>query len=110
MQDNNSREEIEFERSSGNVFADLGLPNPVERQAKARLMYAINCEIKRRGLLQTEAAGHVGLSQPDISKIACGHGAAFSIDRLLEVLTKLDIEIEITLHHGNGGVVVHELV
>jgi predicted XRE-type DNA-binding protein len=108
MQDSN--ETIEFERGSGNVFADLGLSNPVERQAKARLMYAINCEIKRQGLRQTEAADRVGLSQPDISKIACGHGAAFSIDRLLQVLTKLGIEIEITLHHGNGGVVVRELV
>jgi predicted XRE-type DNA-binding protein len=110
MQDSNSKEEIEFERGSGNVFADLGLSNPVERQAKARLMYTINCEIKRQGLRQTEAADRVGLSQPDISKIACGHGAAFSIDRLLAVLTKLGIEIEITLHHGNGGVVVRELV
>jgi predicted XRE-type DNA-binding protein len=48
-----SSKKVEFERGSGNVFADLGLANAEERQAKARLMYVINDEIKRRGLTQT---------------------------------------------------------
>ena len=47
---------VEFERGSGNVFTDLGLPNPEERQVKARLMRAINSEIKLQGLTQIRAA------------------------------------------------------
>jgi helix-turn-helix protein len=45
-----TRMKVELERGSGNVFADLGLPNPEDRQAKARLMHVINSEIKRQGL------------------------------------------------------------
>jgi predicted XRE-type DNA-binding protein len=103
-------ETVEFERGSNNVFADLGLSNPIERLAKARLMSAINAEVKRLGLTQTQAAERVGLSQPDVSNIARGRGTAFSIDRLMEILNRLGIEVEINLHHGSGGVVVHELV
>jgi predicted XRE-type DNA-binding protein len=106
MQDDN--EAIEFEIGSGNVFADLGLPNPVERLAKAQLMRAINNEIDRLGITQAMAARRVDLSQPDISNIARGRGSAFSIDRLMNVLSKLDIEVEINLRRGNGGLVVRE--
>lgn len=100
----------EYEIGSTNVFADLDLSNPDERHAKARLLSAINHEIKRLGLTQTQTAERVGLSQPDVSKIARGRGSAFSLARLMAILTKLGIDIEINLHHGTGGFVVRELV
>lgn len=109
MQDSNEQE-AEFEIGSGNVFADLGLPNPEERQIKAGLMRAINHEIKRRNLNQTAAADFVGLAQPDISRISRGQGRTFSVERLLEVLKKLEMDIEITMHHGTGRILVRELV
>jgi transcriptional regulator with XRE-family HTH domain len=62
------------------------------------------------GVTQTEAAQRTGLSQPDISKIAHGRGTAFSKDRLIDVLAKLGVDVEITLHHGTGRVTVRELV
>jgi predicted XRE-type DNA-binding protein len=107
---NDRAKHSEYELGSTNVFADLGLPNPIERQTKARLMSSINAEIKRLHLTQTAAAQRVGLSQPDVSKIACGQGAAFSVERLIGVLTRLGVDVEITLHHGAGEVTVRELV
>jgi predicted XRE-type DNA-binding protein len=99
-----------FEVGSGNVFADLGLPNPEERQIKAALMRAINVEIKRRVLTQAAAAELVGLGQSDISRISRGQGRTFSIDRLLEVLKKLEIDIDISMQRGSGSINVRELV
>lgn len=110
MQRDKSAKNPEFEIGSGNVFADLGLSDPVDRQAKARLMHAVNKEIKALGLTQTEAAHRTGLSQPDISRIVRGRGMTFSKDRLIEVLAKLGVDVEITLHHGTGRVTVRELV
>jgi predicted XRE-type DNA-binding protein len=94
---------VRFERSSGNVFADLGLPNPGELQLKSQLMYIINKEVKRRRLTQTETGRIVGLSQSDISRIAQG-GGNFSIERLLSVLGKLGIDVDIVPRRTRNGV------
>ena len=56
----------EIERSSGNVFADLGLTDAGERQTKVRLAMAINGRIERRGLPQATAAALLGIGQPKV--------------------------------------------
>lgn len=104
------RETLEFEVGSGNVFADLGLPSPEERQIKAALMRAINHSVKAQKLSQCAAAEVVGLTQPDISRISRGQGRTFSVERLLEVLRRLRVDVEISIHEGTGAVVIHELV
>jgi predicted XRE-type DNA-binding protein len=48
--------EPEFMVSSGNVFADLGLPDAGTRLAKAELARSITAIIQERGLTQREAA------------------------------------------------------
>lgn len=78
-----------FIRSSGNVYADLGLPNPEEHRAKADLMRIIADEIKRRGLTQTQAAEQAGAAQSVISNIVRGRGRAYSRDRLFEIVQAL---------------------
>lgn len=111
MQDSNNQ--VEFVRGSGNVFADLGLSNPEERQAKARLMHIINSEIKRRGLTQGKAAEMTGLDQGDISRIAHGRGSKFSTDRLIDVIRRLGMDVELTIRHranGIGTIEVHEFL
>ncbi|MBV8645318.1 MAG: XRE family transcriptional regulator [Candidatus Eremiobacteraeota bacterium] len=110
MRRKRDEEAVAFEAGTGNVFADLGLPNPEQRQLKAVLMRAINSEIKSRNLNQTAAAELVGLTQPDISRLSRGQGRTFSVERLLEVLEKLKVDVEIAMHHGTGKLVVHELV
>ncbi|HJZ43076.1 MAG TPA: XRE family transcriptional regulator, partial [Hyphomicrobiaceae bacterium] len=51
---------------SGNVFADLGLPDAAAELVKAQLTYHIAKHIKALGLTQTQAAQRLGVSQPDI--------------------------------------------
>ncbi len=81
--------------SSSNVFADLGLPNPEERLAKAELARQINNIIKERKLTQTAAATLLDIDQPKISALSTGKLAGFSIDRLFRFLNSLDQNITI---------------
>src|SRR5262245_63512373 len=85
----------EVEHSSGNVFADLGLPNPEEHLVKAALALAIARTIRERGLSQEQAGGILGLAQPRVSDLVRGHLDKFTIDRLMRYLRKLDYDVTI---------------
>jgi len=93
---------IEFEESSGNVFADLGLPNPEECLAKADFAIQINKLIKKRKLKQKEAAALLGLDQPKVSALSRGRLSGFSIERLFKLLAILNQDIEIVIKHHHG--------
>jgi predicted XRE-type DNA-binding protein len=86
-------------RSTGNVFADLGLANADARLLKARVAMAVNQVIADEGLTQTAAAERMGIAQPDVSKILKGRLSGFSLERLLDFFTALggDVEIKLTL-------------
>ena len=92
-----ARQPIPVTRGSGNVFADLGLPNPEERLAKAQLAYAIQKAIDERGLTQREAAALMGIDQPKVSHILRGRLADFSTERLMNFLTGLGRDVEIVV-------------
>lgn len=81
--------------SSGNVFADLGLPNPEERLAKAELAYQINTIIEEKGLTQIAAAKLLEIDQPKVSALSTGRLAGFSLERLFRFLNILDQDITI---------------
>jgi predicted XRE-type DNA-binding protein len=83
--------------SSGNVFADLRLPNPPEALAKAQLAQQISDAIASRGLTQAQAAELLGLDQPKISALVRGKLSGFSTDRLFRFLNDLGQEIEIVV-------------
>jgi len=104
MRKKTSKQEVEIE--NGNVFEQLRLPEPEERLRKARLMNVINAAIKRSGFSQKEAADVTGLDQSDISRIQHGR---YSTDRLLNVLVRLGIGIELVQRHGTRGDVVIEV-
>lgn len=89
------RHAIEVEESSGNVFADLGLPNPDERLAKADLALAITAEIRQRDLTQAAAAALLGIAQPDISNLMRGRLSGYSLERLTRLLNGLGQDVEI---------------
>lgn len=84
--------------SSGNVFADLGLPDASELLVKARFVSRILEIIRVRGWTQKRAAEALGVKQPDISDLKRGHLWKFSLDRLIEFNTRLDQHITITFH------------
>lgn len=88
---------IQFENSSGNVFADLGLPHPEQEQIKVRLTLQIYKLIKERGLTQAEAGEILGIKQPHVSLLMRNRSGSFSVGRLMEFLTALGQDVEITV-------------
>lgn len=84
-------------RSSGNIFADLGLDNAQEHQAKAQLVMLIGEMIQKLDLTQGQAASRVGLKQPDVSKLLRGKFEGFSLERLLFFVRALGSDVEIRI-------------
>ena len=79
-----NEEEIVFEKSSGNVFRDLGLPDAENRLEKANIAHEIFMAIADRGLTQRDAAKIMGIDQPKVSAIVRGNLKGFfagAIDR-----------------------------
>jgi predicted XRE-type DNA-binding protein len=91
--------------SSGNVFADLGVPNPEQELLKVELTLQIYRIIKQRNLTQTQAGKILGISQPHVSALARNRAGNFSVGRLLDFLTDLGQNVEITVKpaHKNQG-------
>ncbi|MFM5887353.1 MAG: helix-turn-helix domain-containing protein [Dolichospermum sp.] len=90
-------ENIEITTSSGNVFADLGLPNSDEMLVKAELARKISYAITSRGLTQLEAAELLGIDQPKVSALIRGRLTGFSLERMFKFLNAFDSDIEITV-------------
>jgi predicted XRE-type DNA-binding protein len=83
--------------SSGNVFADLNLPQADDLLAKAELASKIIAEIQQRRLTQSQAATILGIDQPKVSALKQGKLSGFSIERLMRLLLVLGRDIEITV-------------
>lgn len=88
---------------SGNVFADLGLPDAAERQAKTRLAMEINAILKARRLKQVEAAALLAVPQPKVSALVNYRLDGFSLEKLMAFLTALDQDIEILIRPAKVG-------
>ena len=84
-------------KESGNVFADLGLPNPERELIKAQLTLEIYRIIRQRQMTQAQAAATLGVQQPHVSLLMRNRPGTFSVGRLLEFLTKLGQDVRITL-------------
>jgi len=97
----NSR--IRVKAGSGNVFRDLGFPNPEREQLKARLTLQIYRLIKDRGLTQGAAGEILGIQQPHVSSLMRGQSGNFSVERLMDFLTALGQDVEITLKPTRSG-------
>lgn len=86
---------IEVQRSSGNVFADLGLADADQLKIKTGLVIEIRKAMQARGLTQQEAATRMGLTQPKVSVMMRGDFSNLSERKLTDCLTKLGCDIEI---------------
>jgi predicted XRE-type DNA-binding protein len=91
-------EETKIEESSGNLFADLGFSNPEQELLKANLTLQIHKIIKGRSLTQKEAGAILGIKQPHVSALMRNRSGNFSVGRLMEFLTALDQDVEISIH------------
>ena len=85
------------EKGSGNVFADLGLPDAEGRLAKAELARRIGGIIRERNLNQAEAADLLGIDQPKVSALVRGQLSGFSFERLVRFLNILGRDVQIVV-------------
>jgi predicted XRE-type DNA-binding protein len=83
--------------SSGNVFADLGVPDADAALVKSDLAAAIAATIQQRGLTQAQAATLLGIDQSRVSRIIRGELAHYTIDRLLRFLLLLNRDVTIVV-------------
>lgn len=90
-------EGIEVHESSGNVYADLGLPNAEEMLVKAKLVMKISEIVRRKGLTQVEAARILGLTQPKVSALLRGQFRGISERKLIDCLTSLGRDVQIVV-------------
>lgn len=98
-------EETEVFVGSGNVFADLDLPHPEERQLKARLIMEIDEAIKRERLTKKQAAQRIGLEPTSLTDLLAGALSKHSVDELIHYLRCLNQEVE-----GSVSVRKHQIV
>jgi predicted XRE-type DNA-binding protein len=99
-----------IKRGSGNVFADLGLPNPEQELVKAQLTLQIHKIIKARGLTQAQAGEVLGIQQPHVSALMRNRAGSFSVGRLMEFLTALGQDVRITVRPTKKAVGEMEVV
>jgi len=95
---------VEVEISSGNVFADLGLPDAEKLQIKSGLTAEITKAIRERGLTQADAAKRMGLTQPKVSALLSGEFSNFSERKLMDCLNRLGYDIEIRVRKAPDAV------
>jgi predicted XRE-type DNA-binding protein len=88
---------IEHTPSSGNVLADLGLPDADEQLAKAEMAVKIARLLETRKLTQKGLAEVLGASQSNVSLLANHRFGRFSAERLMQFLVRLGQDVEITI-------------
>ena len=86
---------IDVEFSSGNVFADLGLPDAEKLKIKSGLVIEITKALRRLNLTQAEAAERMGITQPKVSALLRGEFSNLSERKLMDCLNRLGYDIEI---------------
>jgi predicted XRE-type DNA-binding protein len=104
---------ILIQRGSGNVYKDLKIPNAEEMQAKAILVSSIVQIVKNKKWNQKKAAEVLGVTQPKFSLLSRGQFSGFSIGKLINMLNKLQQDIEIIIrdkHPSKKHVMGHFIV
>ena len=90
-----SEEKTRVIPGGGNVFADMGLPNPEELLQKSDLVIALKRNIERMNLTQTEAAKILGISQAKVSTLLRGRLGGVSVGKLIELLNRLGCDVDV---------------
>ena len=109
-----ARKRMKVEVGSGNVFADLGFANAKELQLKVRLAVEVNRALEEEQLSQEKAAKLLGIRQPHVSELVRYRLDRFSVERLMDFLTRLGKDVEIRIAprrpgRGRSGVQVQHV-
>lgn len=92
-------EDIISEKSSGNVFQDIGFSEAEAERAllKADLAYEIHTILEKRKLTQAKTSKILGIDQSDVSRLKNGDFDRFSVERLFTILNRLNRNVEIRI-------------
>ncbi len=93
-------DKIGYEESSGNVFEDLGFPNPEMEQLKSALSFEIFTILKKRKLTQAQAAKVLDIDQPQVSRLKNADFTRFSVERLFSFLNRLGRDVDIHINRA----------
>jgi len=88
---------IEFEESTGNVFADLGLDSPEELQARGMVGFHVVKLLKSKEMKQQEIAELLEIKQAEVSHLLNGHFSRFTVDKLLDFLKRMNQKVTIQI-------------
>lgn len=97
------KNQIDFEPSGGNVFADLGLDDAGELHTRAALGAQIIMTLKENGYTQAEASKILGIKQPEVSSLMRAKFHRFSQERLISFLNRLDLKVTIEISARRTG-------
>ena len=95
---------VEVHRGSGNVFADLGLADADKLTIKTGLVIEIRKAMRTRGLTQQDAAKRMGITQPKVSDMMRGDFTNLSERKLMDCLTRLGYDIEISIRPAKAEI------
>src|SRR6266850_5157741 len=103
-----AKKRTDVQAGSGKVFADLGYPDAKERRLKVELALEVNRLLEERGFAHDRAARLLGIRQPHVSDLVRYRLNRFSVERLMEFLTRLgkDVQIRIAPRAGRRRVAV----
>ena len=99
-----ARKRTKVEVGSGNVFADLGFPDAKDLKLKVRLAVEVNHVLEERQLSQDKVARLLGIRQPHVSELVRYRLDRFSVERLMDFLTRLGRDVEIRIALRRAGV------
>jgi predicted XRE-type DNA-binding protein len=102
IEERDREERTIFETSSGNVFADIGIPDPEEALAKASLADLLAESLDERGLTQVQAAEFLGIDQGSVSKLVNGRLDGFSQERIIRYLNMVGRDVEIIVRSASS--------
>lgn len=99
MTDNDER----IIEGSGNVFADLGLPDADELLVRAELTHLVHAELRDRQIAPFEAARLLGIEESEASQLAAGRFVNVSTEGLMRLLTGLGHDVDIVVRARPAG-------
>ncbi len=95
--------EIEFEKSTGNVFADLELDAAEELQARGLIGFHVIELLKSKDMKQREIAKLLEIKQTEVSHLLNGHFSRFTVDKLLDFLKRMNQKVTIQISPHRQG-------
>ncbi len=94
---------IEFEKSTGNVFADLGVDDAEELQARGLIGFHVIELLKNKDMKQREIAELLEIKQAEVSHLLNGHFSRFTVDKLLDFLKRMNQKVTIQISPHRQG-------